>query len=109
MTKKKIYDNLLYVECKPEDDYFLCEAGKFDGEKIIPIQIRVKSIFNYGCSGVDLTLDRNSVVLKRRFEESVNELRKIDPEDILEDKDLFEMSIENGTASVHAEEAYPCE
>ena len=109
MAEKKIYGNLLYVECKPENDHFLCEAGKFDGEKIEPIQISVKSIVNYGCSGVHLILDKDSVVLKRRFEESVKDLRKISAEEILADKDLFEMIVENGTASVRAEEAYPCE
>ena len=109
MAKEKIYDNLLYAECKPKDGYFLCEAGKFDGEKVIPMQIRVESIFNHGCSGVHLSLDKDSIVLKRRYEKSIKELRKISAEEILAEKDLFEMTVEDGTASVWAEEAYPCE
>ena len=110
---KKIYDYLLYAECKIENNHLICQAGKFDVEeyKIKRIPIKVKSIYNHGCSGVDVSIDGNSIILKRRYE-PLEKLKKMDVEDIWElwePMDLFEMEIENGVAKVFANEPYPCE
>ena len=106
--KEETYEPLLYAECKLKNDYFLCEAGKLVDDHIEPIRIKVRSLSNDGCSGVKMALDKDSVVLKRRWE-SLSELKKLDAEEIWYDRDLFEMHVMDGKAFVLAEEPYPCE